>query len=130
LNQEEAASLSGRSISDLRLFSSLAKLVKEMVVVTQGNKGAVVYDSQDRKLIAGSFKSKTADSTGAGDSFGCGFIGGLAKGFCLEEALRLGTANGASVVTQIGAKTGLLKIAQLKRWFQRPLKIEWEKSGR
>ncbi|MEM3738674.1 MAG: carbohydrate kinase family protein, partial [Thermoplasmata archaeon] len=45
---------------------------------------------------------------GAGDAFTVGFISALAKGRDIETALKVGSANGASVVQQFGAKYGLL----------------------
>ena len=59
------------------------------------------------------------DQTGAGDGFMSGFVGGLAKGYPLEKALDLGIANGASVVTKIGAKEGLIKEKELDFWLKK-----------
>jgi ribokinase len=60
-------------------------------------------------------KVKVLDRTGAGDAFGSGFVAALAKGDAIEDALTLGSANATSVVTQFGAKSGILKTSRIKR---------------
>jgi len=73
------------------------------------------------------FAVKMADQTGAGDGFGAGFITGLTKGWEVEKSLKLGIANGASVVTKIGAKEGLIKEKELDFWLSKTLTRHWEK---
>jgi 2-dehydro-3-deoxygluconokinase len=47
-------------------------------------------------------------TVGAGDAFAAGFISALWHERSLPEALRLGSANAASVVGQTGANRGIL----------------------
>ncbi len=70
---------------------------------------------------------KRVEATGAGDGFGSGLIAGLAKGWELEKALRLGVSNGASAVTQFGAKAGLIKEKEIDFWLKKKLSYHWEK---
>ena len=51
---------------------------------------------------------KTKDTTGAGDSFGSGFLAAFASGRSFRNSLIFGAANSTSVVQQIGAKKGIL----------------------
>ncbi len=85
------------------------------VVGTDGPKGS--YAVAAGKLYqAGAYqKVKVVDRLGAGDAFGSGFVAALAKGLPLEDALTLGSANATSVVTQFGAKAGILRTGRLKR---------------
>ncbi len=85
------------------------------VVGTNGPAGS--YAAVAGKLYqAGQYqKVKVLDRTGAGDAFGSGFVAALAKGLPVEDALTLGSANATSVVTQFGAKTGILKTSRIKR---------------
>jgi ribokinase len=85
------------------------------VVGTNGASGS--YAAAAGKLYqAGTYqKVKVVDRTGAGDAFGSGFVAALAKGLVIEDALTLGSANATSVVTQFGAKTGILKTQRVKR---------------
>ena len=83
--------------------------------MTKGPKGVIVSDG---KYIysAGTFKEKKyTDRTGAGDAFGSGFVSGLMRTGKIEEAIRLGTANGTAVVEEIGAKNGLLTKSRFEK---------------
>ena len=126
LNREEAAKLTGLAIGDDRVLVATAQLVSQLAVVTEGSKGAVVYDNQDRQLVGVGFRVRQEETTGAGDGFGCGFTAGLIRGRSLEESLWLGMANGASVVTKTGAKTGLLYTGELSSWPRERVEIDWK----
>jgi ribokinase len=52
------------------------------------------------------------DSTGAGDAFGSGLVAALAKNKSIEHAIQFAIANSGNVITQWGAKNGLLKKGQ------------------
>jgi ribokinase len=85
------------------------------VVMTDGPAGMYVSDSS-KIYKAGQYqKVRVLDRTGAGDAFGSGFVAGLARGSSLEEAVTLGSANSTSVVQKIGAKSGILRTARLKK---------------
>ncbi len=120
LNEEEAAILTGVPFSKERLvFKKLDGLMPGVLAVTNGNKGATVSDG---KFIyrSGIFKERRlADRTGAGDAFGSGFAVGLMRsGGDVKYAMRLATANAASVVEKVGATEGILSAAAFKdpRW--------------
>jgi len=132
LNEEEAAYLTGMPYgADEKIFRKLDTVVGGIIVMTKGPHGVVVSDGS-RIYSAGVFKEKqVTDRTGAGDAFGSGFVAGLirrqkGKAFRLENvtpadihyAIRLGSANGTSVVEHIGAKAGVLsaRAARAKRW--------------
>jgi len=128
VNQEEAGRLTGLSLREKEAFQKLAQtLPRTMVMVTEGEKGVKVNVPQKGQIIMAGFKVKMVDQTGAGDGFGSGFIGGLAKGLEIEKALKLGVANGASVVTKIGAKEGLIRFQEVDYWLDKPLKYSWQK---
>jgi len=119
LNQEEAARLTGLPYKkEKAIFKKLDQTVKGITVMTKGPKGVIV--SNGKFLYkAGIFKEKEhLDRTGAGDAFGSGFIAGLLKTSKIEEAIRLGSANGSSIVEHFGAKSGILdeKEFENKKW--------------
>lgn len=95
----------------------------EIVVITNGRQGAKLF-SQQKNFFAESFVDLVIDETGAGDAFSSGFVTGLVKGLPMEVCLKMGMANGASVVSKFGAKTGLLRESEISKWMRRPLKIE------
>ncbi|MGB9707067.1 MAG: carbohydrate kinase family protein [Microgenomates group bacterium] len=127
VNQEEAARLTEVDFFDPKLFRRTAILSSGIVVITRGAEGAYLFDEKDNLLVADGFKVEMVDATGAGDAFNAGFIGGLAKGWELEKALKLGIANGASVVGFLGVKPGLLSEENYHNWLEKPLKMKWRK---
>lgn len=116
INQEEETQLGG-----------IPADFKGMAVVTRGAEGVKLTDPQKGILIANGFKMEMVDATGAGDGFFCGLVAGLVKKWPLEKALKLGIANGASVVTEIGAKTALLTENNYHNWLEKPLRMAWRK---
>jgi len=120
LNREEASCLTKINYrNEKEIFKRLDKAVLGIAVMTGGPEGVIVSDG--RKIYqAGIFKNKKViDRTGAGDSFGSGFVCGLIrrnekcdKNKCapanLSYAIRLGTANATSNLEKIGATEGLL----------------------
>lgn len=127
VNREEAAKLVGVSVFDPKLFRKTALVSEGIVCVTQGAEGVYLFDQKDNLLVSDGFKVEMVDATGAGDGFGCGVVAGLIKGWSLEDSLKLGVANGASAVMEIGAKAGLIFEKNVHNWLQKPLKMNWEK---
>lgn len=105
----------------------LVNLPKTVVIVTDGANGVEVNVPGKGRLTMEGFKVKMIDQTGAGDAFGAGLVAGLVKGWDLEKSLKLGVANGASQVTKIGAKSGLIKESEVDFWLSKPLGYHWEK---
>jgi len=95
----------------------------EILVITCGRQGAKIF-SKEGNLFAEAFLGPVVDETGAGDAFSSGFVSGMIKGFSLEKSLKLGMANGRSVVTKLGAKTGLLYEKEIEGWLNLNLRIE------
>lgn len=56
------------------------------------------------------FETTIVDSTGCGDSYCAGFIVGMAKGWSLEQASKLGSACGALVITGLGSDAGIVDL--------------------
>ncbi len=109
LNQEEGAKLAELPFEqENEIFKKLDEYVKGVVIMTKGKDGVVVSDGE-YIYSAGTFQEeKFVDRTGAGDAFGSGFVSGMMRYGTVEEAIRLGTANGTAVVEVMGAKNGLL----------------------
>ncbi|NQU79704.1 carbohydrate kinase family protein [Candidatus Woesearchaeota archaeon] len=114
VNKEEAqALLKSRSKSPNVLLKGLIELGPKVCILTDGSKGALVYDGKN--LVHQKPKNiKPIDTTGAGDSFNAGFLAGyiLKKSSSPKERLvfaaSMGTKNAESVIRHIGAKAGLL----------------------
>lgn len=95
----------------------------EIIVVTNGRQGAKLYSPLEN-LFAEAFLGPVVDETGAGDAFSAGFVAGLIKDLPLDKCLKLGMANGVSVVSKLGAKTALLYEQEIEGSLRRNLKIE------
>jgi ribokinase len=108
INREEAALITGASYDDERgIFKKLDAITKGICVMTKGADGAIVSDGEFL-YEAKSFKGKYADSTGAGDAFGSGFVSGLMEAGDIVYGIQFGIANAVSNIREFGAKEGLL----------------------
>lgn len=106
LNKEEAQKLVDGTTLD-ELTTHLLSYTK-CVVITDGANGSMASDGVT-KVRAGLYEdNKTTDRTGAGDAFGSGFLSQWARGKSLKQSIIFASANSSSVVSQIGAKTGIL----------------------
>lgn len=79
-----------------------------VVIVSDGPNGVCASDGKTI-VTAGMYEDvKVVDRTGAGDAFASGFLSQWAVGKSLKDSIIFASANSTSVVTQIGAKTGIL----------------------
>lgn len=109
LNQEEASMLTKIPYyKEKEIFKKLDEMVPGICVMTKGSEGAVVSDGK-YLYKAPAIKTKIIDTTGAGDSFGSGFLSGLIKKNDISFAIQLGTANSSACIKEWGAKKGLLE---------------------
>lgn len=110
LNKEEMQGLFGAKESK-ELITEACQYVA-IALMTDGPKGS--YASDGIHLFkAGMYEDvKVIDRLGAGDAFTSGFVAKIAEGESIERALTFASANSTSVVSQIGAKTGILKASQ------------------
>lgn len=106
-NFEETQSLvGGTSVEELAI--NLAKHTGGIGVVTDGPNGV---STSDGVLVcrAGMYEDvPVVDRLGAGDAFASGFVASIAKGGSMQDGILLGSANSTSVVSFVGAKTGIL----------------------
>jgi len=79
----------------------------DIAVITDGRRGAMASDGRAHYTVP-AYQTEVASSVGAGDAFAAGCISALWHGKSIPESLRLGAANAASVIRQIGANHGLL----------------------
>ena len=105
-NQQEAGQLflddySQKSPEEMRdiLADRLPKAEIPSMVVTMGGQGAVYADLQGNKGICPARKVQVQHTTGAGDAFCAGVSIGLTYGKTLPEAIDIGSALAASVIT-------------------------------
>jgi sugar/nucleoside kinase (ribokinase family) len=117
LNREEAAKVGGGNHEDMHdLFDKLHALGPQVVVITDGPKGAYASDGMQRLFMPPYPDPKPPfERTGAGDAFSSTFVAAAAKGLALEDALRWAPINSMSVVQKVGGQAGLLNKEELEK---------------
>ena len=114
VNREEGHTLIGNGGSKIhRLAPALWKLGPKIIVLTDGRNGAYCFSGKDL-LFCPMFPGERVEATGAGDAFATGFIGALLRKQPVQEAIRWGAVNSASVVGKVGPTAGLLTDAEIR----------------
>lgn len=116
-NKEEAERILGVSPAPIvELLPQVRALGPKIAVITDGPNGAYAQGEDGSILRVSMFPDRQppVDRTGAGDATASTITAALALGLPLEEALRWGPVNSASVVEKIGAQAGLLSRAELE----------------
>jgi len=105
---EEAAFLCGRNdpVEAARCFRDMGA---GACILKSGADGSFVATA-DSQFRVPAFKVEVSDTTGCGDAYCGGFIAGLAMGYDLEEACRLGTATSGLVATALGSDAGVIDL--------------------
>jgi sugar/nucleoside kinase (ribokinase family) len=123
LNRLEASEFwLGNFGNEIDLAKRFFEAGSRLVMITDGKNGAGVVD-KGRWIKMKAFSNKSVDDTGAGDAFVSGAVAGILAGKSVEEVLKMGLANGGSVVTKLGAKDGLLYKNEISKWMNKKLKI-------
>lgn len=126
LNREEAARLISIDVQDTAgLLRGLHNLGCKIVVITDGPGGTYSFDGSTM-LHMPIIDAPVVERTGAGDAFGSGFMAAIMGGKTLEEALRWGTVNSASVLGYIGPQAGLLTVDKMPSWLARAENVRVE----
>ena len=109
VQSDENAKLDYNEINDV---ATLSKIIKswgpKIVVITDGQNGAYLFNSDKNVLYSPATSKESIDTTGAGDSFGSALIGGYILSNDLETALKFGIVNSGNVVGEYGAQNGVL----------------------
>ncbi len=120
-NVEESQRILGSKETDVKvLLAKIHELGPKIVVITDGPKGAYASDGTDSWFMPIYPDPKPPVSrTGAGDAFASTFVGALALGKSVEEALTWAPINSMNVVQHVGAQTGLLTREQLQEYLRK-----------
>lgn len=108
-NEYEAAALLGYEIDSVELAKKAAKDIASMgaanVLISLGEKGAVLRTSQDEDYYMPSPKGDAVNTVGAGDSMVAGFVAGYSKDGDFKEALKMAVCSGAASAFSKGLAT-------------------------
>ena len=95
------------SLIDVKKFDEVinfAKEINKLIVVTRGDKGAVVINNNEIVECSAKKNLQIKDLTGAGDLFAGGFLHGLINNKSNKESLETGTEMSSKVIQIIGAR--------------------------
>ncbi|MBI2035661.1 MAG: carbohydrate kinase family protein [Candidatus Liptonbacteria bacterium] len=115
-NKEEAERILGLGPSDIKLLlKGIHDLGPKIVVITDGPRGAYVYEEENTWVMPIYPDPKPPfERTGAGDAFSSTFVAALAAGLNITDAMRWAPINSMSVVQDVGARAGLLTREKLE----------------
>lgn len=111
-NDEEFGFMAGAYDKGLSKARALAQETAKIVVYKMGEKGAITI-TRDGELRTGIYRTEALKPTGAGDAFMAGFLGGLAAGLPVSEAVKRGSASAAIVVSRVGCAPAMPTPAEL-----------------
>ncbi|MFZ2484471.1 MAG: PfkB family carbohydrate kinase [Minisyncoccia bacterium] len=107
------------TLGTTELLKRMKEIGPEIVVITDGPKGAYAYDGKDMwQQLPYPDPKPPFERTGAGDAFASTTVAALALGNDLPTALSWGAVNSMSVVQQVGAQKGLLTIPQIEEYLK------------
>ncbi|MEE8336312.1 MAG: PfkB family carbohydrate kinase [Candidatus Neomarinimicrobiota bacterium] len=110
INESEAALLSNEN--DIKTtVKILQSLGPEIVVIKKGRNGAMLFQGTDSIKIGAYPVKNVVDPTGAGDTFGGGFVSALTRNESFIDALALGSAWASVCVEGFGPEC-LLKVSE------------------
>ena len=109
-NETELQILTGKPThTEQEIILAARELIEkgvEKVVVTLGEKGAMLVTKQEHQLFAAK-KVKAVDTTAAGDAFTAGLALKLSEGCTCEQAISFAIKVSSIVVTRKGAQTSI-----------------------
>lgn len=119
-NVEEAEKILGlNTLGMAELLKRLQALGPEIVIITDGPKGAYAFDGKSSwHQPAYPDPKPPFERTGAGDALASTTVTALSLGEDLEKALQWGMINAMSVVQQVGAQKGLLSRPQIEEYLK------------
>jgi ribokinase len=113
LNKEEATLLAG-NVDIAEMIRKLSSFGPRTIVITDGKNGAYT-GYKKRVLQARTSGIKPKETTGAGDAFASTFLAGTIMKKDVQQCMMMAITNAESVISNTGAKTGLLKLSELKK---------------
>lgn len=108
------------TLDDALKFAQRIRETVRIVVVTQGEKGALVL-TEGRTFRIPAFPSQELDPTGAGDVFAACFLLALARGLSPLDA-GVYASCGASIIVESPGPSGMSKLVEL------PARLAWHKE--
>ncbi|MFP4382395.1 MAG: ribokinase [Candidatus Sumerlaeia bacterium] len=115
LNETEGEGLTGESNPESILQMARAKASKAEIVLTLGEKGAMVMEGSEITTVPGK-TVKALDTTAAGDTFIGYYLARRSEGLEVRDSLEQACAAAALSVTRSGAQDSIPKRAEVKNY--------------
>ena len=80
------------------------KELKKHLVITRGDKGAILIHGDKVIEISAKKNLKIVDLTGAGDLFAAGYLHGVINNLSTQDSLNKGTELSSKIIQKIGAR--------------------------
>ena len=121
-NETEAEGLTGMPVATVeearRAADELLSRGVGTVIVTLGEKGALVHGAGVSELVPAFKAGPVAETPGAGDAFNGGFATALSRGMSPIEAVRFGSAVAGISVTRPGTAPSMPKLREVEALLQ------------
>jgi len=116
-NENEASFYIGKPITNISSAlggcEELYKKIKNILVITLGEKGCLLFNGKD-KIHVSARKVNVVDVTGAGDSYIGAFAAKLLNGTGIIEAAIFGNIAASITITKLGAQTSMPSIEEVQ----------------
>ncbi len=116
-SEEFAIAHSGKDSAEEAAKALYEMYSPEVVIVTQGVKGGVIYDGNEVKSYP-SFKVDVIDSNGAGDVFHGAFAFSVTAGYNYYDSCVFSSAVSALKCTKLGARDGVPSFSEAIEFFK------------
>jgi len=110
----EAEALSYTQKNSIDEASDVIKTFAKTFAITQGDKGAVIFDG-DQLISIDAHSAKAVDTNGAGDLFAGAFMYGLTHGMSYEQSGNLASKASSQIVAQFGPRLNLEQYQSLTK---------------
>ena len=116
VNREEAGVLWGVDSWDEKIWKDgLVPSECLVSVITDAERGGKIISKGKVSFWEGIKVRAVVDTTGAGDAFASGFVSAILYGKNYEQATTWGIRNATGVLRHVGAKNGLLTLAEINK---------------
>jgi sugar/nucleoside kinase (ribokinase family) len=96
------------------ILNSLKSFGLKNIILTDGENGSYGMDFNNNYYHQDYFPCNVLELTGAGDAYSTGYMAATLGNLDMQNAMKWGSANSASVIEKIGAQAGLLKKEEME----------------
>jgi sugar/nucleoside kinase (ribokinase family) len=120
VNKEEAKTLIKEYLTEVitddtqEIINKLKSFGLKNIILTDGENGSYGMDFNNTLFHQKPYPCNIVELTGAGDAYSTGYLAATIHNLDMENAMKWGSANSASVIGKIGSQEGLLKREEME----------------